>query len=733
MREAGAKTKGDGGVTVRIATRLADLPLVSKTRAGQLRRLDLHTVGDLLRHLPSRYEKLSPEGAIAELQPDSQSIARGTVMACRAVEGRGRRGRFEATLKDDSGSLAAVWFAMPYLRNRIHAGQELRLTGKVKRYEHYLQMVNPRWELLNDPDAEQASEDVEGGEAGAQGVDVLFEPVYPITKGLGQAAMRRLMERVMAAAAGAVVDPLPARLIEGHHLPTLEAAYRWVHAPAEEDEYLQGLRRLKYNELLLLQLGLALRRAHVEHHLHAHPLRHTSAIDRHIRERFPFTLTAEQDRVVAEIAADLTRPRPMNRLLQGDVGAGKTVVAAYALLMAAADRRQSVLLAPTELLAEQHFASLSGVLERSNVRTELLTGNTPDRPAVLERIATGAAEVVIGTHAVLSEGVRFKDLAVAVVDEQHRFGVKQRAALREAVGSREGQDAGASARTLTPHMLVMTATPIPRTLALTVFGDLDTSTLKGLPPGRTPIESRVVSTDQRDAVYGYFAKRVAKGEQAYVVVPAVEETAATESSSLLVGVNAHAKRLSERYFAGQKVAVVHGQLKSETRRRVMEKFRCGEVNVLVATTVIEVGVDVANATLMAIEQADRFGLAQLHQLRGRVGRGTGKSLCVFLGDPRTEDGQKRLDAVAATTDGFKIAELDFDIRGTGELLGTRQSGQLPLRVASLPEDMDLLKLAKRDADALVAADPALDLAEHAGLRRVLVGQFGAMLGLADVG
>ncbi|MDX1565680.1 MAG: ATP-dependent DNA helicase RecG, partial [Phycisphaeraceae bacterium] len=441
----------------------------------------------------------------------------------------------------------------------------------------------------------------------------------------------------------------------------------------------------------------------------------------HIRKRIRFELTDAQKRVIEQIATDLQSTAPMNRLLKGDVGSGKTVVALYALLMAVASGRQGALMAPTELLAEQHFASLENVLKDSEVSVALLSGSLSknERVALVDRIERGHADLVIGTQALLTESIRFRDLAVVVVDEQHRFGVAQRAAVR-GKGAEDDR---------TPHMLVMTATPIPRTMSLSVFGDLDVSVIDQLPPGRQPVITRVVGPDAADQVYPYVAGRVREGEQAYVVVPTVDE-----GDLGLKAVRSHARRLEAGPMAGLSVATVHGKMNRITRERIMHRFRAGKIDVLVATTVIEVGVDVPNATCMIIEHAERFGLAQLHQLRGRVGRGSAKSLCVFIADPTNEDAEQRMAAIGRTTDGFVIAAEDLRIRGMGEFFGTRQSGLPPLQVADLQTQHDLLQMARRDAGSIVAADPKLTAEEHQLLRKRLIKQYDPeSIGLGDVG
>ncbi len=694
-------------------TPVADLPGVGPQRLKLLHRLGLVSVADLLRHYPLRYEQYAGATPIVELEAlpkDAVGATRGTVEKVRWVgpqvplRGRGNKGRFEATLQDDTGTLLLTWFNAAYLRDKLHPGQVLDVQGKVKSFQNYPQMVNPKWSVVEDGTPDPGKE---GG----------LVPVYPATDGLPSAVIAKLIGDSLDAAVRGLEDPIPAELAEHHGMPKLADAFRTIHRPTHADDHKAARRRLAFNELLLLQLGIALKRAHVRHRLRAPELPFDDAIDQRIRQRFPFPMTGAQDRAVGEIAGDLQRPFPMNRLLHGDVGAGKTVVALYAMLMAVVAQKQAALMAPTELLAEQHFASIRRMLEGSDVRIELFTANQPGDRDVLRG---GGIDIAVGTHALLSESVAFHDLAVAVVDEQHRFGVRQRAALRG-----ENEDC--------PHTLVMTATPIPRTLSLTLFGDLDVSTLDELPPGRTPVTNRVVVPLQADEVYAYAATRVQRGEQAYVVVPTIDGEGA--SGQPLKSVNEHAALLAERFFAGHTVGVVHGRLKPEERQRVMDDFRAGGVDVLVATTVIEVGVDVPNATVMVIEHAERFGLAQLHQLRGRIGRGTNqrRPLCVFIAEPTTEDATKRLDAIASTNDGFKIAEHDLAIRGMGDFFGTRQAGAVPLRLARIPEDLDLLKLAQRDAEAMVGADPSLTDSKHALLRRVLMHQHGETLGLIDIG
>jgi len=723
---------------VTLATPVERLPGVGPRRAEALARLGIERVRELLRHLPMRYEHEAGETGCAELAAETIGAVRGRVEAARWVGHQGRKkGRFEATLADETGRVLLTWFNAPYLQHKLHPGMALRVQGKVKRFGAYLQMTNPRWEALQEPEGPAAK-------------DERLRPVYPATENMPSERIEQLIRWVLPKLLPTLQqsDPLPEALRRHHAMPTLAEAYRMAHLPEHGDEPPVARRRLAYNELLLLELGITMKRAFVRQRLAAPALRHSQAIDRHIRDRFPFNLTQAQEQVIEHIVGDVTRPRPMNRLLQGDVGSGKTVVALYALLMAVADRRQGALMAPTELLAEQHYASISQMLSGSNVRLALLTsGQAPagsqQRRELVGRIERGEVDIVIGTHALVSESVRFHDLALAVIDEQHRFGVVQRAGFRATAGQ-EGADEGDEPQTQkieggeeslqTPHYLVMTATPIPRTLSLTIFGDLDVSTIRGMPPGRTPIQNRVMTRRESPKVYDHLRQRLERGEQAYIVVPTID-AAGQESPTELKNVREHTRRVQQQLGDPFVVEAVHSQLSRRRRESIMDRFRKGEVHVLVATTVIEVGVDVPGATMMIIEHADRFGLAQLHQLRGRIGRGEHEhaSLCVFIADPTSEQGRQRMEAVASTNDGFRIAEQDLEIRGMGDFFGTRQHGLPPLKMANLPDDLELLQLAQRDAEALIERDLTLSQPEHAALRKLLMSQFGEALGLIDVG
>ena len=698
---------------VRLSDTIESIAGIGPRTAKAYAHLGISTIRELIWHLPSRYEHEQAEMTIAQaeeaisiLEGSVENISiRGEIAAIRSSPGRG--GRVEATLEDSTGSIQLVWFNAPWIRNSIRPGVEICAEGRAKRWKGYLQLSNPTWTLVGNDDSPHA------------GREENHRPVYPASEDLSSKKIHTAIENVLDSVLPQIIDPLPDALRTARALPPLADAIRMMHRPSHPDEVPAARRRLAYDELLLLQLGVMMKRRHLRSTLLAPALELTTELDSRIRARFPFTLTSDQDKACSEIASDLSSEIPMNRLLQGDVGSGKTAVALHAMLLAAAHGHQAVLLAPTELLAEQHHASIQRMLDGSDVAIDLLTGTLPasERKILRERIANGASNILVGTHALLSDDIAFHNLGLVIIDEQHRFGVEQRSRLRKPDSTGR-----------IPHVLVMTATPIPRTLSLTVFGDLDVTVIRHRPPGRQPVISRVVTPDQSDRVYGFLAERVAAGEQGYVVVPAVDE-----SELGLKDVGNHSAMLAKGPLRAASIDVIHGRLDRNEREIVMNKFRSGKTDVLVATVVIEVGVDVPNATTMIIEHAERFGLAQLHQLRGRVGRGTARSVCAFISEPTTEEGIQRLEAIASTEDGFKIAELDLGIRGPGELFGARQSGLPPFQIADLIRDLDLLRMARKDADAWIERDPRLEAPDAHVARELLMKKYGPALGLGDVG
>ncbi|HEV3345238.1 MAG TPA: ATP-dependent DNA helicase RecG, partial [Pirellulales bacterium] len=594
-----------------------------------------------------------------------------------------------------------IWFNAPFRRERFSLGEQLLVTGKPKLNGGMWEIAHPQVQSIDVEEQQTAK----------------LLPVYPLTEGLNQGHMRRIATAVLDACVESLEDVFPDAYRAQHNLWPIVRTIRAIHAPADRDELEEARRRLIYQELLVLQLALALKRN--EQHLrgNAPPLEATAKIDARVRRLFPFELTAAQNRAIAEVASDMARPHPMSRLLQGDVGSGKTAVAVYALLLAVAHSHQAVLMAPTEVLARQHAATLERTLSASQVKWGVLSGGTTatDREVLLRDLASGELNVVIGTQAILQPDVRFARLGLVVIDEQHKFGVRQRASLKQAA--------------LDPHYLVMTATPIPRTVAMTVFGDLDVSILNEVPPGRQTVHTYVVGQDQQDKWWEFFGRKLREGRQGYIVTPVIDES----SEADVAGLEQAFESLVNGPLEPFRLGLLHGRMTSSAKEEVMRAFRSGETQALVTTTVIEVGIDVANATLITIYRGERFGLSQLHQLRGRISRGTQPGYCAVLTDVQAADARKRLESFAATNDGFRLAEIDFELRGPGDLLGTRQHGLPPLRIADLIRDAAVLDEARRDAQQLVAFDPTLGAPEYALLRQMVQRRYGRVLELGDVG
>ncbi len=659
------------------------LPRVGAAVRGRLAKLGLRTVGDLLAHRPRRYERPIDERSIRDVFGDEEAVIEGVVLGTTSRRSRGRLQILTARVADDTGEIKATWFNQPWLAAQLVPGTHVRLRGKPNRYGFQVESY----------DIGEATETTD------------YAPVYPASEALAQKQLRALVGAALEQAR-AEGDPLPARLAVAEGLPLRADALVALHRPRSLEEAEVGRRRLAFDELLVLQLALA-RRATDRERLVAEALPAPGGLLRRYREVLPFTLTDAQERAIGEIDRDLARTTPMQRLLQGDVGSGKTVVALSALLRAVEAGRQGALMAPTEVLAEQHFLTIEGICTELGVRVALLTSalGTREHANVRQLIASGDVQIAVGTHALIQRGVAFRDLAVAVVDEQHRFGVEQRSALTE----------GRS-----PHVLHLTATPIPRTLALTVYGDLSVSEISSPPADRKPVVTAWVTDDRSSEAYERLRRHLADGRQAYVVCPLIEASETTVARAA----EDEAERLRRAELKDFRVGCLHGRLKPVERRSIMSAFKAGELDVLVATTVIEVGVDVPNATIMIVQEADRFGLAQLHQLRGRVGRGAEQSYCLLVSGPKeelTDVAHDRLEAMVATTDGFELAERDLEIRGEGQLLGARQSGLSDLRFTRLRQDTDLLQRAREAARGLAgeslladSADALLDACEHLG-------------------
>ncbi len=668
-------------------------------RRSQLAQLGIITTLDLLNWLPRRYEQFQNGLPITQIKAGQMVTVQGMVVQTRLH--RRRPMRFEALLEDASGRCVLTWFNRRDLADKIKPETLLHAAGKAGTYKGRIQLVQPEIKLVEKIEAVPPRDGI--------------EPVYPASADLSKRFIADLVAQHLEECLADIVEWFSEAYLLERHLMPLRQAYRRLHQPTSTPEIVRAQRTIAYHEIILFQLALEIRRYHQKHSTVAEKLRTDDRVDQRIRALIPFELTPAQNRVIADLRRDLSHRDPMNRLLQGDVGSGKTVVALYAMLMAVAAGKQTALLAPTELLAEQHFESISHLLSGSRVQVELLTaGAAPAKRAdIIARLKSGELHLVIGTHALLSDPVEFGHLALLVVDEQHKFGVQQRAMLRH--------------RQANVHTLVMTATPIPRTLAMTYFGDLDVSIIDGLPPGRHPVITRKVTSEQLPEVYQYMQQQIRDGRQVYVVAPAIED-----GVSELDSVTAVLTDLTRHLPTDIRVEPMHSRLAAEQRHQTMDQFRAGHIHVLVSTTIIEVGVDVPNATIMLIRQAERFGLAQLHQLRGRIGRSNLKSVCILCSDDDSDEAKARLDALVKNASGFRVAEEDLRLRGMGEMVGTRQSGMPEFLFPDFLLEIPFLQMTRRDAAVVIAADPHLIAPENARLRHEVYRRYESTLLLADV-
>jgi ATP-dependent DNA helicase RecG len=670
---------------------------VGPAAAKSLKKLGIATVRDALYYFPWRYEDRRHLPPIASVQPGQEATVRGrlTSLSSKPV-GRGRC-VIVATIEDDSGQMQLTWFNQPWMRTKLAKVEgDVIAYGRVKESHFTMEMPSPEWEEIDSDESADAF--------------ARIVPIYKLSEGVFQATVRRAC-RAALAHVDLIEDPVPTAILEKYGFRPLQWAVRHAHQPEALHDSVEARSRLVFDEFLGLQLALQMRRLAVQQEVGiAFPISALGTADYQpgglfdeppakvplwdeVHRLLPFKLTGAQKRVIDEIWADMARPAPMNRLLQGDVGSGKTAVAASAILAAVRCGYQAALMAPTEILAEQHYMNLRKLFEPVGIDVGLLVGKhtAKQRREAREKAALGQAKLSIGTHALIQEGVEFKRLGLAIVDEQHRFGVLQRAALRQkGLGN--------------PDVLVMTATPIPRTMTMTLYGDLDLSLIDELPPGRRPIKTHWKKPYERPQVYTAVSELLEQGRQAYFVCPLINES---EKMQMAAAVDLH-YRLSHEHFADFRVGLLHGDMKPVEKEEVMAKFRAGDLDILVSTVVIEVGVDVPNATVMVIEDAHRFGLSQLHQLRGRVGRGSHQSFCVLIGAPETEEAEQRLGVLVQTNDGFKIAEEDLNIRGPGELAGTKQSGMPEFKVADLLKDGRTLEIARSAAVAILKADPGLE-------------------------
>lgn len=656
---------------------------VGPYRAKLLTRLGIKTVKDALYYLPYRYEDRSNIRKISDLRYSSLETAAGKIVSAEVIKLPGKNLKiFELTIYDGSGILKGKWFNQPYMKKNFKLGQEILLCGIVKRNPYWgigFEMDNPEYEIITDEDISIHMNRI--------------VPIYRVTSGLSVRQMRSILYNIINTFTKALCDHLPEEVMERNTLPDLSKSLSEVHFPSSVTDIeilnrwaTEYHRRLSFDELFMLELGLAVMKKGFtqEKGISFNP---EGKLLRKFIEILPFKLTMAQKKIFNEILRDMKKPNPMNRLIQGDVGCGKTVVALMAMLVATECGYQSTLMAPTEILAEQHYLNIYKLLEDLGLKICLLTGSKKDRP--LDKIAAGEVDIIVGTHALIQESVTFSKLGLVVIDEQHRFGVIQRSLLRK--------------KGLNPDVLVMTATPIPRTLSLTLYGDLDYSIIDELPPNRRPITTILVKSSQKEYIYRLIREEVKKGRQVYVVYPIIEESEKIDLKSAILG-----KKAFEKVFPYLKIGLIHGKMKAIERETIMAAFKQGEIQILVSTTVIEVGVDVPNATLMVIIHAERFGLSQLHQLRGRIGRSSHKSYCILVAyEPYGDEAKRRLNIMVKTNDGFKIAEEDLAIRGPGEFFGTRQSGMPDLKIANIVRDASLLNEARKEAFNIIDIDPEL--------------------------
>ncbi|HIJ60262.1 MAG TPA: ATP-dependent DNA helicase RecG [Nitrospirae bacterium] len=659
---------------------------VGPARANLLNKLGIYTVKDALLTQPIRYEYKPSLCKIKDIQLDKVQVVYGKILSAQILKPSKKNPNlsiFEIQLTDGTGWLKAVWFNQTYLKNILKPNTKVILTGKTKRGFQLLisQMDNPDFEIIEEDD-----------EIVDNSIKEAILPVYNLTEGLTQRRMRAIIHFILSNCKFQLIDIIPQNILDRLKLPSLNDSIRAIHNPSNtlslddlNESKSKYHKRLIFEELFVLQLGLSAYKMliNLERGI---SMKGKGLLKEKILSLLPFKLTSAQQRVLSEIERDMALPRPMNRLVQGDVGCGKTIVALLAMVNAVECGYQAVLMAPTEILAEQHFLNIKRLVNEIDISLCLLTASTKNK--ALQKITKKDAMIIVGTHALIQEGVEFENLGLAVIDEQHRFGVLQRASLKK--------------KGTNPDVLIMTATPIPRTLALTIYGDLDYSVIDTLPPGRPPVITRLFFEKNKHEIYKILEEEIKKGRQAYIVYPLIEESEKIDLRSAIEGAEKMAKRMPQI-----KVGLIHGRMKQYEREQIMKEFKDGEINILVSTTVIEVGVDVQNATVMIILHAERFGLAQLHQLRGRVGRGSHHSYCLLLCYGYSEDAEKRLKVMIKTNDGFKVAEEDMKIRGFGDFFGTRQSGMPELRSVNSIRDSHILELAKEEADNLITKDPQL--------------------------
>ena len=683
-----------------LSTPVQYLKGVGPGRSELLERLDIRTARDVLFHFPRNYDDMSEMLPISALREGVSATVCGVVEEVELRGGASGRTIFGVLLRQESEYLRAIWFNQSNMKSRIFRGQTITLAGSPKRFGLRWEMTHPIVRILDEHSDGQGT----------------ILPIYGLTKGLKQGQLKKIVQHCLDEFVSLVDEVLPDEFRHEHNLLSIEQSLCWIHKPATQDQLNAARRRFIFQELLIFCLAIALRRQAMTAVEKAPPLPSSSRVQARIERLIPFELTVGQHAAIEEISADLAKDIPMNRLLQGDVGSGKTIVALYALLLAVVNKHQAVLMAPTEVLARQHESLLRERLSESKVRISTLTGSVSksERRTELAAIERGERDIIVATHAILHDDVKFARLGLGVIDEQHKFGVRQRAALKQSSGM--------------PHYLVMTATPIPRTIAMNYFGDLDETVIHGSPPGRQGVNTYLVGGDKIERWWDFFGKKLSEGRQGFVITPRVHEDTQQSVASVAESYEALANGVLEPY----RIDLLHGQLRAEEKHEAMRRFRDGETQVLVATSLVEVGIDVPNATVMTILNAERFGIAQLHQLRGRVGRGTHAGFLGILTDSENEEAKPRLESFQNCNDGFQIAELDFETRGPGDLLGTRQHGFPPFRIADLNRDAAVVDQCHTVAQELISSPLWLN-EEFQLLRNMVRIRYGNVLDLGDVG
>lgn len=675
---------------------------VGPARFKILNHLGIYTVEDLLYYFPRRYEDRRNFIAIAKLKIGNYATIKGEIITSNLRRAKSGISIFQITVADASGVLIAIWFNQPFMKRYFKVGQKIILYGKVERY-HHLQMNSPEFEFVSEKDSPLHMGRI--------------VPIYPLTSKLNQRYLRTIINRAIQDFCSFIPDMLPYSLRTKLNLLPLTLAIRYIHFPQDFNLQAQALRRLIFDEFFLLQMVLALKRSYRNKTESGVAHKTEGALIESFKKLLPFKLTPAQDKVIKEIENDMKAPRAMNRLLQGEVGSGKTIVAAYAMVLSVQSGFQTALMVPTEILAEQHYLLLSKLLMPLDINVGMLISSMSQkvRLNILQDIESGALDVIVGTHALIEEDLRFKKLGLVIIDEQHKFGVMQRHLLRK-----KGQN---------PDCLIMTATPIPRTLAMTVYGDLDISTIRQLPKGRAAVSTFwVKESDIRD-VYNFVREQIGRGRQAYIVYPLIKGSRISEVKAA----SDMYDRLKEKEFRNCRLGLIHGQMDGRQKEEIMQSFKNHRIDILISTTVIEVGIDISNASVMVIEHAEKFGLSQLHQLRGRIGRGPYPSYCILVSEPKTEKARLRIEAMLSTQDGFKLAEEDLDIRGPGQLFGPAQHGLPELKIGNVVKDMELMELARKEAFSLVVKDPRLKASQHQLIRKRLREKFSSTnLGLLSV-